>query len=180
MENVKIIRSDRKTIGVHVERDGSVVVRAPRRAPMREIERFLSAYAPQIEDIRERRMAENAVPRLNEEELASLKKEALPVFESRARHFAPLLGVEYRHIGVGSQRSRWGSCSGKGNLRFNCLLLLAPPEVLDSVVVHELCHLREMNHSPRFYALVRSVFPDYDAAYGWLRENGGKLVARLP
>ena len=78
------------------------------------------------------------------------------------------------------QRSKWGSCSSAGNLNFNCLLLLAPLEVLDYVVVHELCHRLEMNHSPRFWAEVRRVLPDYEAARGWLREEGGSLMARLP
>ena len=77
------------------------------------------------------------------------------------------------------QRSRWGSCSSKGNLNFNCLLLLAPPEVFDSVVVHELCHRREMNHSERFYAEVLHVFPEYWQWNRWLKENGKLLMARM-
>ena len=76
--------------------------------------------------------------------------------------------------------TRWGSCSSKGNLNFNCLLLLAPPEVLDSVVVHELCHRKEMNHSPAFWREVYRVFPKYDEADRWLKENGPVLTARLP
>ena len=90
------------------------------------------------------------------------------------------MGVRYGRLAVRSQRSKWGSCSGKGNLNFNCLLLLAPDEVLDYVVVHELCHRREMNHSPRFWAEVERVLPDFKNARRWLKQNGASLMARLP
>ena len=77
-------------------------------------------------------------------------------------------------------RTGWGSCSGKGNLNFNCLLMLAPPAVQDYVVVHELCHRKEMNHSPAFWAEVAGVLPDYASHRRWLRENGNGLIAALP
>ena len=77
------------------------------------------------------------------------------------KYYAPLLGVTYGRITIRNQRSRCGSCSGKKNLKFNCLLKLTPSEVIDSVIVHELAHLKEMNHSDRFYAEVLRVFPDY-------------------
>ncbi|MBR0136778.1 MAG: M48 family metallopeptidase, partial [Clostridia bacterium] len=67
----------------------------------------------------------------------------------------------------------------KGNLNFNCLLMLTPPEIIDSVVVHELCHLKHMNHSPRFYAEVRRVFPDYDRQSKWLKQNGPAIMLRM-
>ena len=102
------------------------------------------------------------------------------MFAARAAFFAPLVGVRYGRVSIRSQHSRWGSCSSLGNLNFNCLLLLAPEEVLDYVVVHELCHRLEMNHSPRFWAQVERVLPDYAAARTWLRQNGESLLARLP
>ena len=95
-------------------------------------------------------------------------------------YYAPIVGVSYGRITIRSQRSRWGSCSSNGNLNFNCLLMLVPPGVLDSVVVHELCHRKEMNHSPRFYAEVLRVLPDYRERDRWLKENGAMLMARLP
>lgn len=117
---------------------------------------------------------------LTDAELSRLKAEAAGVFRDRVEHFAPAVGVKYGRITVRAQRTRWGSCSAKGNLNFNCLLLLAPPEVLDSVVVHELCHLKELNHSKRFYNEVLRVFPEYRRWNGWLRENGHTLMGKLP
>ena len=89
------------------------------------------------------------------------------------------MGVDYGQITIRSQKTRWGSCSSKGNLNFNCLLLLAPPEVLDYVVVHELCHRKEMNHSPRFWAEVARVMPDYKVRRKWLKDNGNGLMQLL-
>jgi predicted metal-dependent hydrolase len=107
-------------------------------------------------------------------------QQARSVFPERTAHYASLLGVTFGRITLRMQRTRWGSCSAKGNLSFNCLLLLAPPEVLDSVVVHELCHRKHMDHSPAFYAEILRVFPDYDRRDRWLKENGPLLLARLP
>ena len=90
------------------------------------------------------------------------------------------VGVTYGRITIRNQRTRWGSCSAKGNLNFNCLLMKAPPEVLDYVVVHELCHRLEMNHSPRFWAQVERVLPDYKVSRKWLREHGNELMDLNP
>lgn len=90
-------------------------------------------------------------------------------------YFAPLVGVTYNRIFIKEQKTRWGSCSSKGNLNFNWRLILAPEEVLNYVVVHELAHRKEMNHSKAFYAIVESVLPDYRQSRKWLRENGQRL-----
>ena len=82
-------------------------------------------------------------------------------------------------ISIRHPKGRWGSCNIKGNLSFNCLLMLAPPEVRDYVVVHELCHFLQMNHSPAFWAEVRRAFPGYEAPYNWLSENGRFLLERI-
>jgi predicted metal-dependent hydrolase len=93
---------------------------------------------------------------------------------------APLLGVEPKRIQIRDQRSRWGSCSTRGTLSFNWRLVLAPFEVLDYVVVHELCHLREPNHSRRFWRLVEERRPDWRAHRDWLHEHGPELLAFRP
>jgi len=88
--------------------------------------------------------------------------------------------VSYGSITVRSQKTRWGSCSSRGNLNFNCLLMLTSPEVLDYVVLHELCHRKELNHSARFWAQVERVMPDYRLRRKWLKDHGSALIGRLP
>ncbi len=179
----QVIRSNRKTVALQVGKDG-ILVRAPIQMPMREIEKFVSEHEDWINKQLEKQAAERekaaAVDQLTMEELRALADQAVKVIPARVRHYAPLVGVTYGRITIRNQRSRWGSCSSKGNLNFNCLLMLAPPEVLDSVVVHELCHRKEMNHSKAFYAEVYRVFPEYDKWHAWLKENGVALMSRQP
>ena len=113
------------------------------------------------------------------DEVKKLADEALKYIPERVKFYAPKVGVTYGKITIRNQRSRWGSCSSKGNLNFNCLLMLTPPEVIDSVVVHELCHRKEMNHSDKFYAEILKVFPDYWKWNKWLKENGNLLIKRM-
>ena len=117
--------------------------------------------------------------KLTAEEIRALAAKALEVIPERVAYYAPLMGVTYNRITIRNQKTRWGSCSSKGNLNFNCLLMLCPPEVIDSVVVHELAHRREMNHSKRFYAHVLRVYPDYYKWNKWLKENGPVLIRRM-
>jgi predicted metal-dependent hydrolase len=93
---------------------------------------------------------------------------------------APRLGVAYTAIQIRDQRTRWGSCSPRGTLTFNWRLVLAPPAVLDYVVVHELCHLREANHGPGFWRLLQDTRPGYKAPRAWLRRHGHELLAYAP
>jgi predicted metal-dependent hydrolase len=86
------------------------------------------------------------------------------------------LGTSYTTLSIRNQRTRWGSCSSTGAMSFNWRLLLAPAEILDYVVWHEACHLRVMDHSPRFWALVRANCPEYEAQRRWLRRHGATLV----
>ena len=176
-----LVRSGRKTLGIEIAPDGRVTVRAPYAAPQRQIEAMLREKAAWIARAQARaaqRQQTAALAPLTREELRALKRQAAEYLPQRAAHYARLLGVDYGRITVRAQRTRWGSCSAQGNLSFNCLLMLAPGEVIDSVVVHELCHRRHMDHSPAFYAEVRRVFPDYDRWHGWLKEHGPVLLAR--
>jgi predicted metal-dependent hydrolase len=96
--------------------------------------------------------------------------------ESRVTHYHPITGGNYTSVTIRDQKSRWGSCSSRGTLSFNYRLIFAPPVVLDYVVVHELCHLTQMNHSRDFWDMVASVMPDYKIQKTWLREHGHELT----
>ena len=110
---------------------------------------------------------------------ASLKQAlshlALQRIRERLDYFAPRLGVTFGRVTIRDQKSRWGSCSSKNNLNFNWKLIMAPPEALDYVVIHELCHLIEFNHSPRFWRLVEAQMPDYEVWRKWLKCHGAEL-----
>lgn len=179
---ITVIRSRRKTLALQVK-DLQVIVRAPLFTGRREIEAFVEKNRVWImkqlkKQEQARKTAESTVP-LTEEEKKALIKKAHRIFPERCAYYAERIGVDYNRITIRGQKTRWGSCSAKGNLNFNWLLLLAPPEVLDSVVVHELCHRKEMNHSKRFYEEVYRVFPDYDKWNRWLKENGDRLQCYL-
>ena len=97
------------------------------------------------------------------------------LFESRVIHWSGIMGVAPRRVFLKNQRTLWGSCSTRGNLNFNRVLAGVPPEVLDYVVIHELAHLREMNHSRRFWAVVEAFCPEQKQRRRWLRRNAGLL-----
>ena len=178
----QLIRSRRKTLGLELRPEG-LIVRAPLRATNRQIEYFVEQHRQWIRQHREklewqkRQAAE--LPALTEVELKKLAESARQYIPEWVQYYAPKVGVDYGSITIRSQKSRWGSCSSKGNLSFNCLLMLTPPEVIDSVVVHELCHRKEMNHSAAFYAHVLRVFPEYQMWRRWLKENGPALLLRV-
>ena len=98
-----------------------------------------------------------------------LSERALQRIRQRLEYYAPRLGLDLnRRVTIREQKTRWGSCSSKDNLNFNWKLIMAPPQVLDYVVIHELCHLKEFNHSPRFWSLVETQMPEYKAWKKWL------------
>ena len=164
-------------------RDDGLIIRAPLRASAEEINSFVLQHKRWIEKnmnrIEERKKAVDEQGLLSDEDIHELADRALETIPERVRYYAPLVGVTYGRITIRNQKSRWGSCSSKGNLNFNCLLMLTPPEVLDSVVVHELCHRKVMNHSQRFYEEVLKVYPDYWKWTKWLKINGDILMKRM-
>ncbi len=103
----------------------------------------------------------------------------MQIIPDKVRFYAEKIGVDYGRVTIRNQKTRWGSCSAKGNLNFNCLLMLAPEDVLDYVVIHELCHRKEMNHSPRFWSEVAKIMPDYKNSKIWLKENGNDIIRRM-
>lgn len=156
---------------------GPPLVVVPRGTPRDRVERFVAERHGWIERQRARQVPRLDLPAVTE---AQGRRCARALVGAIAEREAAALGVAFARIRIADQRSRWGSCSARGTLSFNWRLALAPPEVLDYVVVHELCHLREANHSRRFWSLVEAARPGYRAQRAWLREFGPELQAYRP
>jgi predicted metal-dependent hydrolase len=178
----EVIRSRRKSISLEISRQGRILVRAPLSMRDAEIARFVSGkeewirtHLEKVRQIRDQASGQ----RLTGEEIRALADRARREIPPRVEMFARKAGVSYGRITIRNQKSRWGSCSSRGNLNFNCLLMLAPPGVTDYVIVHELCHRIEMNHSARFWAEVERVMPDYREPRKWLRDHGSGIMARM-
>lgn len=182
---VFVVRSRRRSIGLELKPDGTVYLRLPLRASRREALAFLESKEAWLrrhlaeQSARDEAAEALGLTPLTEEELSALTRAAREDLTVRCERFAPLVGVDYGRISIRHQKTRWGSCSQKGNLNFNCLLMLAPEAVRDYVVVHELTHRKEMNHSPKFWAAVEAVLPDYREQERWLKKNGPLLQRRI-
>lgn len=181
--NIQIIRSARRTLSLEITRSGQAIIRAPKYMPEAEIQRFVQDKSGWLQKHLQKRETEQEAlrdaGRFTQEEIGKMIRLAKQVIPDKVAYYARLMGVTYGRISIRRQKSRWGSCSREGNLSFNCLLMMAPAEVLDYVVVHELSHRLEMNHSPRFWAHVGDVLPDYRKSKKWLKEQGGALMLRM-
>lgn len=179
---MEIKRSNRKTLSIEVTNDARIIVRAPYYLPLSEIKKLVEKKSVWIEThikkLQEKQLKQTASGKLTAEQIKTLIEQARQVIPKRVEYFSKRIQVTYGHITIRNQKTLWGSCSGKGNLNFNCLLMLAPPEVLDYVIVHELCHRREMNHSKQFWREVEKVLPDYQVWKKWLKEDGEELISK--
>lgn len=163
---IRVVYSARKTLGLEVDREGLVRVRAPLRAPEQAIRRMVEEKKAWIVqnilkmEARQKEAMEKGVPDYVKYPALEnrYRRQAREKLQQRTAYFARLMGVSYGKITVRAAKTRWGSCSGRGNLNFHWKLVLMPPEVLDYVVVHELAHRKEMNHSPAFWAEVKKSF----------------------
>ena len=184
-EKIAVIKSSRRTMSMEVRPDGSILVRAPFRASAEEIGNFVCSHKSWVEKQRIRIRKRAAEIRLADqnplspEDIRLLADQALRELPPRIAAYAGQMGVTYGRVTIRNQKTRWGSCSSKGNLNFNCLLMLTPREVQDYVIVHELSHRKEMNHSPKYWAVVEEVLPDYKKRRNWLRENGSAIIRRM-
>jgi predicted metal-dependent hydrolase len=175
MEPVEIRRSQRARRWRLVAPWGEPArLTAPRRMTRAEIAEVVEAYQPWIAEQRRRQVPRLELPRLSEREGRARTRALVTEI---AEQEAPRIGVRYDRIRIAGQRTRWGSCSTRGTLSFNWRLALAPIEVADYVVVHELCHLREANHSRAFWSLVEHHRPGYLEQRTWLRRHGSELLA---
>ena len=181
--NVEVRRSKRKSAAIKITADTQIVVFVPLYVSDNEIERMVISKSKWIDEhmlkvqsiIDERSKLE----KITFEQIKELADQAVEYIPKRVKYYAEKENFVYNKITIKNLVSRWGSCSTKGNLNFNCLLMLTPDYVIDYIVVHELCHLREMNHSEKFWAEVEKIMPDYQRAELWLKQNGGNLISRM-
>lgn len=214
----KLVRAKRRTIALILERDGSLTVRAPKRATLLDIHGFIAEKTDWILRSREKLKAMVAHPKkefVDDERFLFLgdeyelrlvppqrpalkfdggftlstsasdrgeaaftkwyKTQAMTVFTERVYHYATLHGFEPKQVKVNSAKTRWGSCTSSGTINFTWRLVMAPLEIIDYVVLHELAHLKVKNHSPRFWKLVEKICPDFKRQRKWLKDNGEKL-----
>ena len=167
-----------KNINLYIKPpEAQVLITAPPHASERRIRDFAKGKAQWIEKSRKRMLdslegrAEETSRSITDAQLGRLVDKV----EEYARIWEPVMGVNATNWTFRYMKTRWGSCSARGNLNFHWKLILMPPEVLDYVVVHELAHRREMNHSSRFWAEVERIMPDYKRRRKWLKENGGQV-----
>ncbi len=184
--DAEIIKSNRRTIELKICTDGHLQVRAPHYMTDAAIADFLNKksewiarHQTRIKERQQKKAQEPPVQQLSPQDIRALADQAMKVIPDRVRFYAEKIGVDYGRVTIRNQKTRWGSCSAKGNLNFNCLLMLTPEDVQDYVVIHELCHRKEMNHSPKFWSEVAKIMPDYRNSKIWLKENGEDIIRRM-
>ena len=166
-----VIYSDRKTVGLSIKYS-RLIVRVPRRFPKWRIRKIVDEHRAWIEKHLEiQSKKQEKYDNLTKEQIKELRKLARGYFNIKAQYYASIMGVKYNRLTITGARTRFGSCSQSGNICFSYLLMLYPEPAREYVVVHELAHLVEMNHSNRFYAIVSSILPDYKARKLLLKQN---------
>ena len=166
MENFKeytLIRSKRKTISVEVTSDLEVIVRAPLFKSQRAIDDFLLCRGEWIEKSieKQKQRKEKRLPEPTDEEIKDLKKRAKEYLPKRCGYFAEIMGLEPSNIKITSAKKRLGSCSYDNRICFSYRVMMYTPDIIDYVIIHELAHIKEHNHSKRFYSLVQHYCPEY-------------------
>lgn len=181
--NVEVRRSKRKSAAIKITADMQIVVFVPLYVSDNEIERMVISKSKWIDEhmlkVQSTIDERSKLEKITFEQVKELADQAVEYIPKRVKYYAEKENFVYNKITIKNLVSRWGSCSTKGNLNFNCLLMLMPDYVIDYIVVHELCHLREMNHSEKFWAEVEKIMPDYQRAELWLKQNGENLISRM-
>lgn len=174
---VVLERKERKTLSIGIREDGVLLIKAPLHMRQAVIDRFITQKRfwiyKQLQRMEEGR--KNQIVYSKEQERA-LRQEARNRLTQRTDYYKTILGVEYNRIRIADQKTRWGSCSSTGTISYNWHLVLLPDAILDYVVVHELCHRLQMNHSKEFWKLVEQVLPDYRTRRKWLKDNGDQYL----
>lgn len=181
--NVEVRRSKRKSAAIKITADMQIVVFVPLYVSDNEIEKMVISKSKWIDEhmlkVQSTIDERSKLEKITFEQIKELADQAVEYIPKRVKYYAEKENFVYNKITIKNLVSRWGSCSTKGNLNFNCLLMLMPDYVIDYIVVHELCHLREMNHSEKFWTEVEKIMPDYQRAELWLKQNGGNLISRM-
>lgn len=174
MTEYRLIRSDRRSLSLSIEPDGTVLVRAPRRLAKAEIDRFVQSHESWIAAHREKalRRAEFDEVHFSPHQLAELTARAKEYLPGRTAYWASRMGVTPTGIRVTQAKTRFGSCSAKDSISYSCRIMAFSPEAVDYVIVHELAHIRHKNHSREFYAFVARFLPDYRRLQSILRQRG--------
>ncbi len=171
MPDIVIQKSFRKTLSMRFDKNGILQIKAPVFSTNYQIQKFIEKNKNWIDSQQEQKKKSL----FKAEKIPEYKALAKQVIPPRVSQLAKQYGFSYNAVRITSARTRWGSCSSKKNLNFTYRLALAPPEVRDYVIVHELCHLREMNHSKRFWSEVYSIMPNYKEHEKWLKQNGASI-----
>ena len=158
--NYNVIYSKRKTISL-VIKAGELIVRAPFGTKSSKIKELVDDHREWIEKGIIKTIARAEAQEITKEEENLLRKKAKAILPIKTRYYANIMGLKYGRITITGAKTRFGSCSSQGNISYSFRLMKYPDEAIDYVVVHELAHLIELNHSNRFWAIVASVFPDY-------------------
>ena len=187
MKNYKLIRSRRKSVALEINQNAELIIRAPIFTPVYVIEKFISQKNSWITKkqkiaINKKDEVEKLKNNLFSEALAKgektkkiTKQEAEEIISSRVKYYSQKENIEYKKIKITSAKNRWGSCSFKNNINFSMRLAMAPMEVIDYVVIHELCHIKEKNHSRKFWNEVLKIMPNYKQNEKWLKTKGHLL-----
>lgn len=178
MLEYELVRSKRKTLALYVRRDGRLEVRAPLRTSKSYIDDFVIKKRDWIESTRSKlqaRQTAKQVIRLTAKEESGYKKQAKACLQAKCAYFSQIMGLRPSEVKINGAKTRWGSCNRKGGINFTYRLLFVPEELVDYVVVHELAHLKEMNHSDRFWSVVEWTMPDYKTRRRLLREYEGRI-----
>jgi predicted metal-dependent hydrolase len=195
----QLIRSKRRTILLQIKSDGTFIVRAPLRTDINRINQFVkeknnwiitkqSEIKKRFQELQETILGHTTkneilflgesisfAPKkeMNKSQLISWYEEsAWQYLSQRVDFFTKKFGLNYNRVKINSAKTRWGSCSSKGNINFSWRLIMAPKDVVDYVVIHEIAHLKHRNHSARFWNFVEEMMPQHENQRKWLRKHG--------
>ncbi len=157
----QIIRSFRKSLAIEENENGKVIVRSPYFLSEKKISKIVESKSDLILKRIEKQKSLIPAPVISKVEIESLRRKAKAYILPKVKYWSSVTGLHYNNIKITSARGRFGSCSSKGNLCFSLFLMLANESEIDYVILHELCHLKQMNHSKDFYDLVSRFMPDY-------------------